>query len=176
MGTTSLLETRKDVDFQPALRSATRAAMLTGGTKFLVIFLVARQYSAEMRLTMLWGWLPYVQFLTDRATFVKIVSTSTLAMSIVAGAAFGLAVIRGGRRQAVIGWWCAVLSIIETLIVEAVMHHFNPPYLDPKLMRWTLLVLAASLAVTLAWLIIDRPWQVDEPLDTGAGHPALVGS
>jgi hypothetical protein len=172
---TNLLETRKDIDFQPMLRSATRAAMLTAGTKFLVIYIVARQVGAGMRFVLLWGWVPYVQFETDRPTFVKITSTSTFVMSLVAATAFAVAVLRGGRRQAVIGWWCAVLSIIETLIVEVVLNYFNPPYVDARMLRWTLLVLAASIAITAAWMVLDRPWRADN-FDTSVGHSALAGS
>jgi hypothetical protein len=96
-------------------------------------------------------------------------------MSLVAATAFAVAVLRGGRRQAVIGWWCAVLSIIETLIVEVVLNYFNPPYVDARMLRWTLLVLAASIAITAAWMVLDRPWRADN-FDTSVGHSALAGS
>jgi hypothetical protein len=172
---TSLIDNRDNIDFDPMFRAACRAAIVTTGTKLLVTVAIARQLGAGLGLGLYWGFIPYVQFDTSRQNFVRITSVSTLIMSLVAGVCFAAMVMRGRRRQAVAGWFCAVASIFETVAIEAVLHRLNGPFFDFRYMRWTLLVLVASLAVTAAWMVLDRPWRADF-FDTGTSHQALAGS
>jgi hypothetical protein len=167
---------REDTDYQPMFRAACWAGLLTFGTKLIASVVVGLQLGARINLALAWGWVPYLRFVTDRTTFSRITSTSTLVMAVVGALGFGLQVMSGGRRQRIAGSWCGVLAIVETLIVEYVLNLLNPPYFDFRWTRWTLLVLLAALAVTAAWMLIERPWRDDTSFDSGFPHTVLAGS
>lgn len=167
----------QDRDFTPMLRAAVAAVLLAIVVKVGSAILIAQQLGAGVRIANLWGWLPYLQFVTDRLTFTRITSQSTLALALTSTIAFAATVARTPRRQVIAGWWCGVLSIIDTLVVEFILDRIDPPYFDMRWTRWTVLVLAAALAVTAAWLILDRPWRNDANSDAGTpSRTALVGS
>ncbi len=144
------------IDFSPMLRRACIASMIGFAVKVAVMWWVAVDVHARVHIRSWFGF-PYLALTVGRTAFTRVTSSSTVALGFVVLLIVVLAVLRTGDVVRTAGWLFAIVGLLTTLAMDALLQRIERPYADPQRIRWASGSLALCLLLAAAWVAFERP-------------------
>lgn len=144
------------IDFSPMLRRACIASVIGFAVKVAVMWRVAVDVHARVHLRSWFGF-PYLALTVGRNAFTRVTSSSTVALGLVVLLIVVLAVLRTGDVLRTAGWLFAIVGLLTTLGMDALLQRIERPYTDPQRIRWASGSLALCLLLAAAWVAFERP-------------------
>lgn len=164
----------QEEDWSPFVLGAANAALLLFGVQALAAVIVGHNLGAVVEIRFWNRFLPYIAFVTDRPTFVGIVTWSTAIAT--AAVCFGLIVSLIRNRETrieqlrLMGWGAGLFMAAGLVIFQFVRHLINPPVIN----GWVSAQATAFIIVTALIFVAFKPAAVlPEPLDAAAHEAAL---
>lgn len=164
----------QDEDWSPFVLGAANAALLLFGVQALAAVIVGHNLGAVVEIRFWYRFVPYIAFVTDRTTFVGIVtwSTAVATAGVCLGVLFSLVRNRETRVQQLrlLGWSAGLLMAGMLVIFQFVRHLIDPPVIN----GWVSAQATAFLIVTALIFVAFKPaTALPEPLDA-AEHERLL--
>ena len=153
------IEGIEGIDFSPMLRRACIASVVGFAIKVAVMWRVAIDVHARVYVRS-WFGIPYLALTVGRNAFTRVTSSSTVALSFVVLLIVVLAVLRTGNVVRTAGWLFAIVGLLTTLAMDALLQRIERPYTDPQRIRWATGSLALCLLLTAVWVAFERPDRV----------------
>ncbi len=151
-----------DEDYTPLVRGVLRAASTLFLGQALSAIFISNFRGAELQIKFLWKFLPNVAILTDRASFVKIVTWSTSFACVITCAAVLAGLVRHRKeRQLLDGWAMGLLMSGLLLLFQYVRHVLHPPVID----GW---ILAQTTAGVIAATVVFLGFRPGAPISASA--------
>ncbi|MFV0317166.1 MAG: hypothetical protein ACK5O2_09440 [Microthrixaceae bacterium] len=143
-----------DVHFAPFVGAVARVSLSLLAVKEICALVTAQINGAAIRPELWNGFLPMVEFGTDRESFVHIVGASSIATSIAALVGFlcfGLRSTSVIRRGA---WAMGFVSVFELITADALLNMLHPPRISTIDLVITTVVCLVGMAT--AFMTLSR--------------------
>jgi hypothetical protein len=115
-----------DEDYTPLVRGVLRAASTLFLGQALSAIFISNFRGAELQIKFLWKFLPNVAILTDRASFVKIVTWSTSFACVITCAAVLAGLVRHRKERQLLDGWAMGLLTAGVIAATVVFLGFRP--------------------------------------------------
>ena len=164
----------QEEDWSPFVLGAANAALLLFGVQALAAVVVGHNLGAVVEIRFWNRSLPYIAFVTDRSTFVGIVTWSTAIATAALCLGLLVSLIRNRETRVeqlrLMGWAAGLLMAGMLVIFQFVRHLLDPPVID----GWVSAQATAFIIVTSLIFVAFKPAAaLPEPLDA-AEHERLI--
>ncbi len=147
----------QDEDWTPFVLGAANAALLLFAVQALAALIVGHNMGAVIEIRFWYKVIPYIAFVTDRMTFVGIVtwSTAIATAAVCVGVLVALARHRATRvaQLRLLGWSAGLFMAGGLVVFQFIRHIQNPPVID----GWVSAQATAFIIVTALIFVGFKP-------------------
>lgn len=164
----------QEEDWTPFVLGAANAALLLFGVQALAAVIVGHNLGAVVEIRFWNRFLPYIAFVTDRPTFVGLVTWSTAIATAAVCIGLLVALVRNRETRVeqlrLLGWSAGLFMAGALVIFQFVRHLIDPPVID----GWVSAQATAFIIVTALIFVAFKPAAaLPEPLDAKAHEAQL---
>jgi hypothetical protein len=144
-------------DVRPLVRRACFVAVVGWVVKVGAMLWFNRSIDGKVSIKQ-WGpGIPYMSFEIRPGQFMRLTSTSTVALAVAMLVLLVGGLLRNRSRMHVAGWCCASLALGYSLALDIVLQLLNGNYTDMRRLRWAGYGFALSVVLVGWWVIVEKP-------------------